>query len=74
MRLCKDCKYFTTTGTLLPTPLCGHEKALKYDDPIFGDHQKKTCKEMRENNDYCGITGKLWISSALFTKQEHSSI
>ena len=67
MKLCKDCKYFQEASD--KEAFCLHPYAVKYDDPIYGEHTKMTCREMRlgENaKTLCGKLGKLWMSKPGF--------
>lgn len=76
MKLCKDCKYFAEASN--KEAFCLHSESLNYDDPVYGDHSQKTCREMRlgnynesgSNNGKCGKIGKLWIAAADFTPME----
>ena len=45
MKLCKDCKHFTEASD--KEAFCLHEEAVKFDDPIYGNHSKRTCLDMR---------------------------
>ena len=44
MKLCKDCKYFEEASD--KEAFCLHPQALKYDDPIYGEHSRETCRSM----------------------------
>ena len=72
MKLCKDCKFFAEASN--KEAFCLHSEAVMYDDPIYGEHSKRTCREMRlgipERAALCGRTGKLWIASAAFVPNE----
>ncbi len=70
MKLCKDCKYFSAHPS--GEPICMHNQAQTNDDPIWGNHSKRTCKEMRHNGSYCSITGMLWVAAAHFTPMEYN--
>lgn len=59
MKLCKDCRHFEYLGGVLD-PLCGHAQAVSFDDPVFGKHSRKTCKDMRDNRHLCGKFGTLF--------------
>ena len=76
MKLCKDCKYFTEASNR--EAFCLHSESVIYDDPVYGEHSKRTCREMRlgipERAALCGRTGKLWVASATFTKQEYATL
>ena len=76
MKLCKDCKFFDEASN--KEAFCLHPEAVMYDDPIYGEHSKQTCRQMRigypDRAALCGRTGKLWIASAAFTKQEYSTL
>lgn len=74
MKLCKDCRYFSHRfeDERDTEPFCFHITAYTNDDPIWGKHSKRTCKEMREKTTYCGMMGKLWIAAADFTKTEYN--
>ena len=76
MKLCKDCKFFAEASD--KEAFCLHPEAVMYDDPIYGEHSKQTCRQMRigypELAALCGRTGKLWVASAAFTKQEYSTL
>lgn len=67
MRLCKDCKHFQEASD--QEAFCLHPQAVKYDDPIYGDHTKQTCRDMRFSPDaaHCGRVGRLWASKPGFT-------
>lgn len=79
MNLCKDCKYFSNDEERVE-PLCLHDIAQKYDDPVWGNHTRRSCKSMRNDNgtfsnpprnNYCGPFGKLWIAAADFTPMKY---
>jgi hypothetical protein len=73
MRLCKDCKYFQEASD--KEAFCSHEQAIKYDDPIYGNHSKKTCSEMRmPDNASCGRLGRLWTVKPGFMLTEHENM
>jgi len=72
MKLCKDCKYFSAHPS--GEPICMHNQAQTNDDPIWGNHSRRTCKEMRSNRmEFCGKLGTLWIASANFTPMEYTN-
>ena len=75
MKLCKDCKYFSNPLQINSgnEPYCLHREAQTQDDPIWGNHSKRTCKEMRSNGSYCSITGMLWVAAAHFTPTEYNN-
>jgi hypothetical protein len=58
MKLCKDCKYFEEASE--QEAFCLHPQAVKYDDPVYGNHSKRTCRMMRMTGEDCSPTGKLW--------------
>lgn len=72
MKLCKDCKFFAEASN--KEAFCLHSESVIYDDPVYGEHSKRTCREMRlgipERAALCGLTGKLWIASAAFVPNE----
>ena len=72
MKLCKDCKFFVEASD--KEAFCLHPEAVVYDDPIYGEHSKQTCREMRLGNPdraaLCGKYAKLWIASAPFVPNE----
>ena len=72
MKLCKDCKFFAEASN--KEAFCLHSESVIYDDPVYGEHSKRTCSEMRlgipERTALCGLTGKLWIASAAFVPNE----
>jgi len=72
MKLCKDCKYFTEASN--KEAFCLHPQALKFDDPIYGEHSRETCRSMRmggpDRNLSCGRYGKLWTAKPGFTTTE----
>ena len=70
MKLCKDCKYFSDHGPN-GEPICMHSQAQTNDDPIWGNHSRRTCKEMRNNRHFCGKLGTLWIAAADFTPTDY---
>ena len=75
MKLCKDCKFFSEDVTFdlkNQNPTCNHPESQNYDDPVYGNHTKKSCHLMRSNNELCGMSGVLWIASAAFTPTEYS--
>lgn len=76
MRLCKDCKFFfdniQVTGNR--NAICHHPQSERYDDPVYGNHTKKSCRVMRQVDELCGISGKLWIASAAFTPEEYPTL
>jgi hypothetical protein len=66
MKLCKDCKHFAEASD--KEAFCLHEQAVKFDDPIYGLHTKRTCREMRlGENARCGRFGKLWVAKPGFS-------
>lgn len=66
MRLCKDCRYFQEASD--KEAFCSHEAAIMFDDPVYGEHSKKTCHEMRlHNNANCGRLGRLWTAKPEFS-------
>jgi hypothetical protein len=70
MKLCKDCKHFAEASD--KEAFCLHEQAVKFDDPIYGLHTKRTCHEMRIGNPHgpdaiCGRFGKLWVAKPGFS-------
>jgi len=64
MKLCKDCKYFEEASE--QEAFCLHPQAVKYDDPVYGNHSKRTCRAMRMIDEGCSLTGKLWTSKPGF--------
>ena len=76
MKLCKDCKFFAEASD--KEAFCLHPEAVMYDDPVYGEHSKRTCRDMRLGNPDraapCGRYAKLWIASAEFTKQEYATL
>lgn len=64
MKLCKDCKYFEEAPE--QEAFCLHPRAIKYDDLVYGNHSKKTCRMMRTTGEDCSSIGKLWISKPGF--------
>ena len=73
MKLCKDCKYFQEASD--KEAFCLHPQALKYDDPIYGEHSRETCRSMRlggpDRNALCGRFGKMWVSKPGFVVREY---
>lgn len=69
MKLCKDCKHFTEASD--KEAFCLHEEAVKFDDPIYGNHSKRTCLDMRlggpDRTALCGKLGKLWTAKPDFS-------
>lgn len=69
MKLCKDCKYFAEASD--KEAFCLHEQAVKYDDPVYGNHSKRTCIDMRlggpDRTALCGKVGKLWTAKPGFS-------
>jgi hypothetical protein len=61
MKLCKDCKHFQYLDNVRD-PLCGHAQAVSFDDPVFGKHTRKSCKDMRANRHLCGPFGTLFAN------------
>jgi len=51
-KMCKNCKFY----------IPGVEKCSKFGDPDFvnGDHNYKYASIVRENENYCGMSGKLF--------------
>ena len=76
MNLCKDCKYFShPLDTFGKTePYCLHESAQTYDDPVWGNHSKQTCKTMRNDGTLCGVMGTRWIAAAEFTPVKYKEL
>ena len=72
MKLCKDCKYFVNPG-VEQTPICSRSEAQIKDDPVWGNHSKRTCLEMRNNAHYCGALARYWIAAADFTPVEYTN-
>jgi len=73
MKLCKNCKYFAEASD--KEAFCLHDQAVKYDDPIYGEHSKKTCLEMRlGDNPTCGRFGKLWTAKPGFSIESYNQI
>jgi hypothetical protein len=64
MKLCKDCKYFEEASD--KEAFCLHPQALKFDDPVYGNHSKRTCRAMRMIGEECGPIGKLWVTKPGF--------
>ena len=73
MRLCKDCKFFFEDTSIVGnyTAVCQHPQSERYDDPVYGNHTKHSCRTMRDNKMPCGMTGKLWLAAADFTPTEY---
>jgi len=69
MKLCKDCKYFEKASE--QEAFCLHPQAAKYDDPVYGNHSKRTCLSMRMMSEDCSRTGKLWAAKSGFMLTEH---
>ena len=69
MKLCKDCKHFTEASD--KEAFCLHEEAVQFDDPIQGNHSKRTCLDMRlggpDRTALCGKLGKLWTAKPGFS-------
>ena len=72
MKLCKDCKFFFEDKQIVGnyTAVCQHPQSERYDDPVYGNHTKHSCRTMRHSKGHCGVTGKLWIASASFVPNE----
>lgn len=71
MKLCKDCKYFTEASD--KEAFCLHTESLRYDDPVYGKHSRKTCREMRIGEGAkCGRFGKLYTAAAGFILGEYA--
>lgn len=72
MKLCKNCKYFAEASD--KEAFCLHGQAVKYDDPVYGEHSKRTCLEMRlGDNPTCGRFGKLWTAKPGFIPMEREN-
>ena len=71
MKLCKDCKHFEYLDNVRE-PLCGHTQAVSFDDPVWGKHSRKTCKDMRTNRRLCGRLGTLWIAAEPFVVDKYT--
>lgn len=72
MKLCKNCKYFAEASD--KEAFCLHGQAVKYDDPVYGEHSKRTCLEMRlGDNPTCGRFGKLWTTKPGFIPMEREN-
>lgn len=70
MKLCKNCKFFQEASG--EEAFCLHGQAVKFDDPIYGEHTKQTCHEMRlGENASCGRFGKLWVAKPGFSPAEY---
>ena len=76
MKLCKDCKFFLEDTSIVGnyTAVCQHPQSARYDDPVYGNHTKHSCRIMRDNKMPCGMTGKLWVASAAFTPTEYPTL
>ena len=73
MKLCKDCKHFTEASD--KEAFCLHGEAVKCDDPIYGEHTKKTCHEMRLGEKAaCGRFGKLWTAKPGFSAESYNPL
>ena len=76
MKLCKDCKFFQEASD--KEAFCLHPQALKYDDPIYGEHSRETCRSMRMGGLdpilSCGRYGKLWVTKPGFVVTVPESI
>ena len=74
MRLCKDCKFFFEDTKIVGnyTAVCVHPESENYDDPVYGNHTRKSCRTMRHGA--CGITGKFWLAKAAFVNEEYDTI
>lgn len=64
LKLCKDCKNFLEGPEA--DPVCTHPHASKCDDLVYGNHNKRTCSEMRQNKTLCGTFGKLYAAKPGF--------
>lgn len=76
MKLCKNCKFFFEDPKIVGnhTAICQHFESQKYDDPVYGNHSKRSCETMRSTNDLCGMSGVLWIAAADFTPMEYPQL
>ena len=63
MKFCKDCTYFEGT-----TEMCNSEQSVKGVDVIWGRHEKMPAREMREDDDKCGLSAKLFVGIGEFKK------
>ena len=73
MKLCKDCKFFQEASD--KEAFCLHPQAINYDDPIYGEHSRKTCREMRLGTGAeCTKFGKLWVSKPGFVATVPESV
>jgi len=68
MKLCKDCKHFQHSDDT-QEPLCGHPGAVSFDDPVWGNHSRKSCHEMRINRHLCGRFGTLFANPPGFVAE-----
>ena len=63
VKFCKDCVHF------LPlSEMCNSEKSVKGIDVIWGRHDKLSAREMRDDDDKCGMGGKLFEDMNGFKK------
>jgi len=66
MKLCIECKYFSEASD--KEAFCLHSQAVRFDDPVYGKHSKRTCSDMRlGDNPTCGRFGKLWTAKPEFS-------
>lgn len=73
MRLCKDCKFFFEDTKIVGnyTAVCQHPESQNYDDPVYGNHTRKSCRTMRQG--ICGLDAKLWLAAADFVTTNYES-
>ena len=56
MKLCKDCSFFAPDGEE-----CGSSSSIKVYDLLYGNHTKLGAKAMRDDENRCGFSGKLFV-------------
>jgi hypothetical protein len=56
MKLCKDCAFFAPEGEE-----CNSSSSIRVYDLLYGNHGKIGAKAMREDENQCGFSGKLFV-------------
>ena len=64
MKLCKDCIYFEPHGEE-----CNSSSSIRVYDLLYGNHGKMNAKSMRQDDERCGFSGKLFAEKMAMSKQ-----
>jgi len=64
LRLCKDCSFFGPDNEE-----CGNSSSIRVYDLLYGNHGKISAKSMREDDERCGFSGKLFVEKMQLKNQ-----